>query len=174
MHRPQRLAVIVLAVVAVVLTTVAIVTYLDLGRQRGRLPVVRAHGWSGFSTHCHTSPDGGAAGRFGDPRGRFDVPVDIGTGAVAREALDGCPIPDGTRIDDDHTYLVVATNTDRDEVRLVGVEQGDPAKLTVEWYYPGHGCGVTSEWRGRLVLVLEGPSGASTTDVAVHEVPEPC
>lgn len=108
--------------------------------------------------------------------------IGLGDSGEARAGLVGCRTVGDDRhegeieLRENAAYFVVATASDRDDVRLVEVTApaGAPARLVLEHYFPGKGCAVTDDYKGALVLLLEGPVGARPPKVEIRDVPEPC
>ncbi len=151
---------------------IGLVLWLRSGTTGELRPAIERGGWSGTAISC-TSLDPNALSSLG--RGEVldlgqDPGTPLGTGRCRR--LDGSVLD---LSDVGVTWFAVGTASDREGVALAEVDADvQPARLVVEHLVPGDGCGVTADWRGRLVLLVQGPAEATAPAVRLVEVQGPC
>ncbi|MCB1256033.1 MAG: hypothetical protein KDB26_02960 [Microthrixaceae bacterium] len=176
MEAEQKRRIILGIAVLIGIVVAGIAAEMFVFREDGPSKAVNEHGWSGATGNCFKGPFGAGPGRRPVP-GRVQG---IGTGKEAESALSGCALQEGLNsegewiADEDATYFVVSTGSDRLDTRLVGVEPGDPVTLTIEHDIPGARCGVTADYKGDLILVLRAPKDASVPRVVMRQVSMPC
>lgn len=138
-------------------------------------PSVASAGWSGQAIAC-ASRDGSGDQRLWDA----DVGDVIAINGDIKNYLtmNGC-----TKVSDDASstidvsessegarYFLAVTKADRNTVRLVDVDTAAPVvSLTVEHHTPAPDCLVTTEWRGHLLLLIEGPGEVETPSVTMQQ-----
>lgn len=159
------------AVVVGVLVVVAVGIFL-LRSEQGVGPSVDVGEWSAQGLLC-TSTQRSPLIAVG--RGAV-LAVDDPAAAVARAE---CRRTDGEPIElfptKDLSYFAVGTLRDRIDVSLVGGDAvSRPVRLDAAVSVPADGCGRDAQFRGRLVLLIEGPPDAEPPHVDLREVDVRC
>lgn len=140
-------------------------------------PAVEGGGWSAEAVLCgyRETPDRLSRLRPGEVVPLGDDPAGLLETARCTSNDDragGAGLPE---IEFDRPYFVVFTGGDRLDVVLVEVDaDADPVALVVEHQVVGPGCGQTDDYRGQLMLLIEGPADATTPTVRLKEVPLGC
>jgi hypothetical protein len=159
------------------LVAVAITSAVVMLRPDAPSPPVASDGWAGQSVLC-AAPD--RSDRLGRLRGGQVMAIEGDPAAMLRRSL--CTVsgsPSGSRrqpvVREGHSYFVLDTGADRYDVTLVDVGRSAAATaLRAELTVDGDGCASTDEYRGQLVLLIEGPPGAAVPEVTLDEVPTGC
>lgn len=132
---------------------------------------VEVGGWSGQSVLCgyREGPDPLNDMEQGDVVALGDDPAALLTTA---RCVSGDPASGNGRppvVSPDASYFVAFTGADRIDVTLVDVDAAaTPARLVAEHTVNGDGCAVTADYRGQLMLLIEGPADSPVPRVEVR------
>lgn len=163
---------VVVGLVAATAVVVATVGFFVL-RDDDPRPAVSVRGWSARSVTCgyRENPDELSVLGAGDVVALDATASELLTAANCRTTRHGSREAAPIRLREDRSYFLLDTGLDRLDVRLVDVDlDDDRAHLVAEVTVPGTECGVTAEYRGQLMLLIEAPHGAPLPAVSLDQV----
>lgn len=169
----KRSALVLGAVAAALASAVIGVAVWLVLRDSGPSPAVSIGGWSGQATLCPHPEESDELSEMaaGEVLALDDPEKTLGEARCRADGVGG----KAPELRDDAAYFVLNTGRDRFHVALVGVDlAGRRPRLEAEVTVPGDRCGVTADYRGQLMLVIEAPEGSAVPAVSLREVPLQC